>query len=600
VRFEAPENGRSVLGFPRYIPWLYLLYTVFYPLGSSMTSAYAVVYSVERAGLTMPAITLIVSVVTVAAGVLSLFSGAIVQWQERISHWLVAIPLVSGCGSIVFAVNFPLPMTLRFMLLLLSYACAICPVVLNGVVMNTLMLKVAGPEADKRQAVTSMMLRGRALSLAGRGAAIAFLMGFMIERNLNWLLWIAVVFTLLWLAAGVALYLACRPYEDEVLNPGAANIGMQLSLMQMSKAVVTNRPFLVLVFCAAMTSVAEIVLANGLGWFYVNAAGDVDLQMSTSSIMQYVTLGAAFICPLIARRIGKRESFMYSYVWAIVIYVLVIIFADANAQFFLIATGAISVGAAISGSWGANLLIDTAEVSYYETGYDNRPFVMSLSSLSETIAMFLSIVPFVPIVLSVSGYTQEYGATSLNNPKLFLVLWIGIVIVFYIIALLAFAFGYQLMDDEAEDAAFENYSEAEAQAQPRARASSAWPSPALTGRRPAQAPIRQDEDEAQPDQTTLVARQAARPAPQADEAEPPVTSRRLSVYARSSYEQPRARTGPSLTRTTDELLSEGGGPKDEASDEAAATNGRPSNGSDVSARRAAARARALSRKNSSR
>ena len=178
-----------------------------------------------------------------------------------------------------------------------------------------------------------------------------------------------------------------------------------------------NGQLWILLISDMMRQTSVFVLSGMLGYFFTFAVGNFSM-MSTGLFINSLAacLGAFFVGPGIARRIGKKNSSILSGLLACAAYLVLALFAKDNWIIYISCTAFAALGLSIVGSVGINLYLDAGEYQLYKTGKDNRPFVMSLQTVPMKIGMTLS-GSIVAAILYQAGYVQHEGAAAtMDNP----------------------------------------------------------------------------------------------------------------------------------------------------------------------------------------
>ncbi|MCL2136447.1 MAG: MFS transporter [Coriobacteriia bacterium] len=448
---------------PRQIPWVYAIYSFLSSFGTTMPLTFLVFFITEYTGVSPITMATVYSVARIADLIVSLFSGAVIQRQKRVRPWLIIIPLISGLGGVVSFSNPNIALAPKLVILIIGYCCIHFPMNFSTVVGNTILMKIAGANPANRVAITQMQLRGMSAARIGISAISMPLILFFLNIGLPGYFYVAIIYFIVFMIANYMLYVISAPYEPKDAEASVVN-AQRVSIGQMYKAAGSNKAILVLLFSAISVGIAGQVFGTGVMYYYNYSIGDVSYQALAGTIAGFVALGTAIICPPIARRLGKKNSSVFMYCWVSLIYVVIMLFGDGNVWLYIIATSVMSLGTSISGTWGINLWLDAAEVQLYETGVDNRPFLMSLNNIPIKLG-FIASGPIFAYILESSGYVANPGGLStMADTGWFVTIWIGITLALYIVAALVFTLGYRIKDDYAAECAAENAERAAAAA----------------------------------------------------------------------------------------------------------------------------------------
>jgi Na+/melibiose symporter-like transporter len=385
-----------------------------------------------------------------------MFAGGIIQRQKRVRPWLIALPIVSQLGTIVSFTNPDVDLWLKLVVLIVGYCMIHFPMNFLTVTTNTLLMKVSGPNPANRMAITTAMLRGgNAMRIITSAVSMPLIL-FFLSQGLPGYLIVSVIYGCITVIAASTLFVATAPYETkEASSAPAATAVTQTSFVKMYAAAFKNRPILILLIATTITGIGNQVFAAGLMYYWRYSVGSLTWQPIGTTIASIVALGWAVIMPSVAKRIGKRKTFLFHYCWSFAMFTSYLLFADGNPIAYIIINGMAAMSASMTMSWGIQLYLDSAEIQLYESGVDNRPFLMSLNNLPIKLGFIVS-GPFVALMLNNSGYFAVDGVGYMADTGRFMFIWLALPMAGFMLAGLFFFFGYRINETYASEAAAAN------------------------------------------------------------------------------------------------------------------------------------------------
>ena len=448
---------------PKHIPYAYLIYSFLNGVSSTMALTHLQFYVTEYTGISITSFVAVVTVARFADLGVSLVSGAIIQQQARVRPWQLGSMLISQTGTIMCFLNPPVSINMKLAIIVVFYCCIHFPMNFSTVANSTLLIKVAGPNPNNRLAIAAMNQRGAATMRILSSAAVVPTIVHLntILPNGRGYFVMTCVLAVMTISAALTLNIATKPFEP-MDSPKPSTTGAQTNIFKMYASAAKNIPIMVMLFCAMSTGIGGQVLSSGLQYYWRYSVGNLSLQAVQGSVAGFVSLGLTMFCPAIARKIGNRNSQKFMYCWVIMCYTINFFFASGNPWVYMIVAWVQSAGTSISGSWGNSLWVDAAEVQLYETGVDNRPFLMSLSNLPTKMGFIIS-GPFVAFMLNNTGYQiGADGVAFMADTSRFVKVWLTIPLSAYIIALLLFTIGYKVDPVYAKECAAKNKEAADA------------------------------------------------------------------------------------------------------------------------------------------
>jgi Na+/melibiose symporter-like transporter len=137
-------------------------------------------------------------------------------------------------------------------------------------------------------------------------------------------------------------------------------------------------------------------------------------------------IGAFFVGPKLAKRLGKKRACITSGIAAAASYLTLAFVGTEGWYYYIACTSFAALSLSLLGSVGIQLYLDAGEYQLFKTGKDNRPYVMSLQMVPMKFGMMIS-APVVAQILRFSGYEQPAGAPPTMSDPDHMVLLIGII-----------------------------------------------------------------------------------------------------------------------------------------------------------------------------
>jgi Na+/melibiose symporter-like transporter len=452
----AAAPAAPVVDLPTKVKIAYYIYPFLNAVSTVMSLQYLTFFVTEWTGVSP---TLMATVYTIARfgdlGVQAI-SGAIMQNVKRMRPILIIIPLVSQTGTIISFLNPNINLTAKLVLLIVGYCCIHFPMNFSTVTVNTLMMKVTRGNPSNRLFITGAAIRGGAAMRIIISAVTMPSILFLLGKGLPGYLIMSLIYGTMAMAANLVLFFATKDFEPKDAVVTAAAAPKPPSIFKMYALASKNLPVMILLMAAIVTGIGGQVYSTGLQYYWRYSIGDQSFQATQGVIAGFVALGTSLIGPVIAKRIGKKRSMMFNYLWTLVMYIGLILFADGQRWVFVAISSLMSVSTNVSMSWGIILWLDAAEIQLYETGVDIRSFIMSLNNYPIKLGFIIS-GPFVAFMLNNSGYyVAEGGQGVMADTSRFMFIWMIIPIIGLCIAALSVGFGYRVNSAYAEEAATAN------------------------------------------------------------------------------------------------------------------------------------------------
>jgi probable glucitol transport protein GutA len=391
---------------------------------------------------------------------IQVIAGNIMQRVKKFRPFLLAVPIISQFGNFISFWNPNIPIPAKLVLLTVGYCMIHFPMNFSTIATNTLMMRVAGPNPANRTAITVASLQGSSAMRIIQPLVTLPLILWLIERGLPGYLYVQLLYAAVTMTASIVLYIVTKPYESpEALAQYAASSASNVkppSFVQMYKLALKNIPIVVLLISSSINSgIGGQVFSAGVMYYWRYSVGSYDLQPLAGSIAGVVALITSVTGPIIARKIGKRNSWLFNCSWQVLCYLGIVLFADGQPWVFIAMTCLQNVSTSVTTSWGIQLWLDAAEVQLYETGIDIRSFTMGLNNYPIKLGFIIS-GPFVAFMLNNSGYSAADGVGMIADTARFIRIWMLIPIVGLIISFINIFLGYKVDENYARECAAAN------------------------------------------------------------------------------------------------------------------------------------------------
>ena len=447
-------QAKPVSTLAPHIPWVYMVIMFMSSFGTTLPLTVLVFFITEFTGVSPTLMATVYTVARFADLAVSMYAGVAVQRWARVRPALLIIPIISGTGGMVSFLNPPIPLGIKLVVLIVGYCCIHFPMNFSTVVQNTIIMKIAGANPANRVAMTQSSLRGTSSARIAISAMTVPMIMFLMGRGLPGYFIIAVLYFVIWFISQFILYVVSAPYEPKDAAAPLTSV-QRVTAAQMYRAAGSSKLILSLFFAVTLGGIAAQVFAAGQMYYFRYSVGNLMWQATAGTISGFVALGTAIICPPIARKMGKRNSFLFQYGWLTLLYIIMMLFADGNVMVYLFTFCIVGFGTSMALTWGINLWLDAAEIQLHETGVDNRPFIMSINNFPIKLGFIFS-GPVVAFMLNNSGYAVVDGVGSIANTKTFMYAWLGITVGLYLVAAIIFFFGYKTDEKYAAECAAAN------------------------------------------------------------------------------------------------------------------------------------------------
>ncbi|MCL2045197.1 MAG: MFS transporter [Oscillospiraceae bacterium] len=444
---------------PKKILTAYYIYPFFNSLSTIMALQYLTFFVTEWTGVSA---TLMATVYTVARFgdlFVQAISGAIMQKVKRFRPYLIILPLISQVGNFISFLNPPTSVGVKLVILTVGYCMIHFPMNFLVVAQNTMIMRVAGPNPENRMAITAANLQGTSAMRILHPQVTMPLILWCLSRNYPGYLIVMVLYGIITMLVSIMLYIATKDYEtaEDVARFAAAGTAEKgPNIFQMYKLVSKNIPILVLLLSSSInTGIGNQVFTAGVQYYWRYSVGDLGMQAIAGTIAGIAAVITSFTGPWIARKIGKRNSWLFNNSWQLLVYFGIMFWGDGNPWVYIWLTSIQTLSTSVTTAWGIQLWLDAAEVQLYETGVDTRSFTMSMNNYPIKLGFIIS-GPFVAWMLNHSGYSAADGIGSIADTGLFMRNWLIIPIIGMILSFINIFIGYRVDEQYAKDCAAAN------------------------------------------------------------------------------------------------------------------------------------------------
>ncbi|MCL1803728.1 MAG: MFS transporter [Eubacteriaceae bacterium] len=436
------------------LPWIFFIYAISGSFNTVVAMQYLSIFVTEYTGITAASLASVLTVARFLDLGVSLFSGAIVQKSNTktgaFRPWVLFCPLVTWAGCVICFINPNLSAGVKLMFIAVGYCMTHFPMNFLTVAQNGLQTKVAGSNPEARLAIASRRIQGMQFArIITSAATLPLINTFMAtDLPLNAYLIVTILFGVISFAGAFLIYAQTKDYDLYDPNAKSAGSAASVSIITMYTQALKNPTVVLLMVVDILRMVAMQTVASCAAYYYRYSGGDMNYMTVAGVAAGFVGFFSALLATPVARKIGKKMSSIVSGFTAGGIYVFMGLFCDGNPLLYIILTSAITIGLAVVGAWGVNLYLDAAEIQLYETGIDNRPFIMSLQNVPIKLG-FIASGPALAWLLA----QARYEAGVMPDTAVF-VRYLGIVpAILYAISSVLVMVGYRVDEARAAECA---------------------------------------------------------------------------------------------------------------------------------------------------
>ena len=446
---------------PKNVEVAYYVFNFLNSFSTVMSLGYLTFFVTEWTGVSATLMATVYTVARFADLGVQVFAGNIMQRLNKFRPLLLIVPLISQGGNLISFLNPNIPIGVKLIVLTVGYCMIHFPMNFWTITTFTLLMRIAGPNPENRMAITASNTRAFSAQRIIQPLITLPLILWFIERGLPGYLLVMIIYGIVTFIACGYLYVVTKPYETpEIIERWKAAQASNVkppSFLEMYKLAAKNRPIVALLISSTInTGIGGQVFAAGTMYYWRYSVGSFALQPVGGSIAGFVALGVALFAPFLAKKMGKKNTWLFNMGLNIIVYLIVMFFADGNPWVFISVVAIQTLGTNLVGVWGIQLWLDAAEVQLYETGIDIRSFTMGLNNYPIKLGFIVS-GPFVAIMLNNSGYVESAaGVGTLDDPARFVMIWMIIPLIGMVVSFINLFINYNISEDYAKQCAVAN------------------------------------------------------------------------------------------------------------------------------------------------
>jgi Na+/melibiose symporter-like transporter len=419
---DPAQSQKPQVTLGKKIQWLFFLNTLSQQFGIYVTLLFLNMFMTNFIKLTPLVVASILTVGRLVDFGVSLIAGGIVQKANLktgpFRTWILINGPLLTLGIFLIFWNPAFSPAAKIAVVIIGYFFRNIPQNFLLVAQNALVQKVAGPNMSNRLAITAKSMQG--ISFGGiltnmLTVPLITLLNSAIGNGRGYL-FVGVAFGLVQTLGQVIFYLAMKEfdsYDPELKHVQGSSANVKVAHMY---GDTFRNPYIwLLLFANVMVQVAMFTLSPLSAYFFTYSIGNMNLMAVSRTAMSLLGLGVAFLAPRVVRKMGKRNSALFSTFCNSLVYVAMALFSGGNFYVYLALTLAFSMINGPIGSVGINLWLDAAEYQLYKTGRDSRPFIMGLTGITMKIGQMISSFTYAAILTFANFDT---ATSTLNAPKL--------------------------------------------------------------------------------------------------------------------------------------------------------------------------------------
>jgi Na+/melibiose symporter-like transporter len=256
-----------------------------------------------------------------------------------------------------------------------------------------------------------------------------------------------------------------KPYDLPKDAAGPAT--PKVSLLDMAKAVVTNKQLLIYVSAQLLSITATFGITGTLSaYYFMYILGDFNLLTPVMTANTLVGLAAIFIGPRLGTKLGKKRAMVVGLLGASLSRFLLFPFGMTSVYVYIAIVSLGVISSYFYVGFGVNYIIDCGEYGYWKSGKDNRTVTMSMFNIPMKVAVLLggTVGAF---ALAFIGYTPGFNPANVPGfARNFMFMFGCVPGALNALAALIFGIGYKITDTEAAKYAKENMEKTKAAAAP--------------------------------------------------------------------------------------------------------------------------------------
>jgi Na+/melibiose symporter-like transporter len=412
-------------GLPNKVKWMFFCDNFAQSCGIQVTLYFMNFFCTNYLMMTPVTVALVLSVGRVVDLVISSFAGAIVQKSNLKTGPLRTFLLLNGpllaVGNFFIFLNPNVSPAGKLACFLVGYAFRNFPQSFLIAASNSLVPKVAGNNLDDRLALTAKKSQGGAVvGIFASMVTVPFTsyLGTIIGNGRQYMvagLLFCVVHTIMHAIAyfGLADY---DKYDPNIKKVEGASQNVKFT--HMYGDTFKNPAVWMLVIASVIAQISGFTLSSFNSYYFTYVLEDINLLAVVNTAVSYLGLVVVFVSPPIAKKLGKKNSYIISFMGNVIGYALIVFLGFQNFPVFLAGRLIVRLTGGPSGAVGINIWGDAAEYQLFKTGRDSRPFIMSLNSLMMKIGQFVSSFTYAAILTYTEYEALGDGKASVNVSKM--------------------------------------------------------------------------------------------------------------------------------------------------------------------------------------
>lgn len=319
-------------------------------------------------------------------------SGAVIQKTQfrwgQFRSWMLIAPPVTATFFILMFTNFNIGGTAKAIFLCIVYTLghASFNFAYNG---HLSLISVLGKTPLDR--VNLSTKKAQFQTFSGVAFALLFmpLVGIFGGGNEEkGFLYTMILFSILQVCGYFWTFNITKDYESYDPNK-ALDKSTGLTFAEMVKQIFGNSQLLIIILADSLRFTAMFGIMGLLSYYFSYIAGNLNLITMGMFMGTLGTFIGSLFALSIAKRIGKKKTYILSCSIALVSLVLMRLFGD-NYMIFIGLYALANIGFILSMSLGPAMYMDSAEYGFYKTGKDGTAFIMAMFSMPIKIGVALS------------------------------------------------------------------------------------------------------------------------------------------------------------------------------------------------------------------
>ncbi len=321
------------------------------------------------------------------------FSGGIIQKTRmpwgRFRSWLTFIP-VTTC--IFFTLTFTnLPLSYGIKMVYLSAVYIIANISLNFAYNAHMgMISVLSTDSKGRLRLSSRNMQFGMASQAVFSVAVVPMLLFFSRQSATWgFFYTTGILGIVQIFGYWNLFYQTKGYEDYIPDKKVTP-SHNMTVPEMVMQIFGNK-YLMILMCADCAVNLGIFNIQTLAVYYFKYVSKNEAWISAYSLtLGIATFTSTIIGPIVAGRIGKKNTYLLAAIYSAVGYLVLRIYGASGPVVYIGIVCMIKLGAGLFYPLRQAMFMDTAEYGYYRTGKDASAFIMSMLTLPTKVGTTLA------------------------------------------------------------------------------------------------------------------------------------------------------------------------------------------------------------------